>query len=377
MKKNILAFTYFLVVLFGAIPLFGMDSKISKRSKGSRAFYKARNKRVIKAINAIKKGGVVKLKSPFLSDKGVVGALCKAANRDVTTEVHVASRAKANQERLEKAGVSVKVVPKLHAKMCITSNQNPKSKKRKRGGENKSRVIVGSDNLSDCSRSNREVMVETKNDPEYFKQNYDLFKSPDTSKTKKKKVLKFTPIRRSIKSSHDCHLNESKGRRFRKLAEQQGSGNSVDITSMTFDSDPMVSEVEDMYEKCGKENRPKTRFILDRSALNHRDLLKRVKDAGGDDVSVYIFNEDRSKKVFGNIPQIQHTKTMTRKIGDDGDGDEYLSVVSTGNWTEQSGGKKNPELNVDSYHPGDKRLFDQIRANNDKLIKECEEYTGS
>ncbi len=363
-KSRILTCIYLFLALSVSLPLFCMDSK-------SQAIFSQRNKEVIKAIDATPKGGFVGLESPFFSDKGIVKSLSNAAQRGANVVVKLASRAKADQEKLENAGVRVKEVPGLHAKRCLISDYNPETKRQKlvgkENGPSNTSVYIGSDNWSFFSGFRpAETMVKTENDEDYFKQNYELFKSPVRANVKKK-VLGTTPKIRKAIGSRDFELNKSKSERLGKLAENPGAGNSVDIASMTFDNDDVVSQLEHVYKKCGDDNRPKTRLILDRSALKHTDLLDRVKEAGGSDASIHIFNVDGSKRIFNKFPEIQHAKTITREHNG-----EQLSIVSTGNLANRS----DTDLNIDSYHPGDKHLFDQIRNFNDTLVGQCTEYVS-
>lgn len=345
----------------------GLGLSLVGMKPGSDALFVGRSTSMIEAIRSAGKGSVVRFESPFFSHKGIADALCSAAQRGADTVVRLTSRSKVDREEMRKQGVKVKELPELHAKRCLIGT--PDTKKRKRGdgdneGPGEAVVFDGSDNCSVLSQYHKEVMVVTRGDDSYFSQHLKLFNTP--TKKLERSVIKETPEKRSVVGSADYQMNESKGERIRKLADSMDPNDSLDITSMTFDSDEIVSAIEAVY-KARPLQGPKMRLILDRSALNHRELLDRIKNAGKLGVSIYIYNKNAQKKIWGRFPQIQHTKTMTRFCGG-----SYLSIISTGNLTKNS---DQNDFNTDGYHPEDKKLFESIRAYNDALVQECTEYT--
>lgn len=356
---------FFILFLSCIVQLVAMDGN------GTSVIFDGRERAVRQTIQAVQNGGAIRLETPFFSSTEVQKDLMNAKERGVDVFLHLASGSKVDQEKLKKAGIKVKIVPGLHAKrvLCEDADQdkenrepNTFTKKRKR-----SVVYFGSDNLTKVSPFQREMWLVSKNSPEYFQQHVNAFDEEQKSAKKgsEKKVVEVTPLKPKVYGSGAFDLNLSKGKRLEKLFTEADNQNSVDINSMTFDSDEFVSSIEKVFEKCGKDKQPAMRFFLDKSALKHKDLLNRVKKVGGDKAKVYIFNEDKKQLVFGKFPQLQHRKSIVRdtKKGP-------LAIVSTGNLANRS----NVEINYDSYHPGDQGLYDAIRAANDKLLLECEEY---
>lgn len=356
--------TFVGLVFASCFSLWGMDSS---DSSSSRLVAAGRSATIVDAIDDIGKGGFVGLETPFLSDNKVCDALIRAQQRGAQVKVHLGNRAKANREKLLRAGVAVKELPDLHAKRCLISTQAPENVDKENEAENsQSCVFVGSDNLSYCSRFHKEIMVETKRSASYFGQHFASFESPEKqSKKRSREVMEVTPVSQKAVDTRTHCINRSKAQRILSLAENSKGDDSIDITSMTFDDTDIVEAVEEVYKKCERGPRPKMRFVLDGTALKHSDLLDRLKHAGRDDVLIYIFNADRSKRVFQKFPELQHTKTITRKR----DG-KQLSIISTGNLTNRS----DQDFNIDSYHPDDSRLFRDLRSFNDDLVEECTEY---
>ncbi len=382
-KQNLVVISLFYVlsgsfsVLGMAVPLAIMPAAAAASEPAeshSQALFHMRSSIAVEDIDATHAGGEIRFESPFFSDRDVVEALSNAARRGVDVSVHISSRSGANIHKMLQAGVKVKVIGGLHAKRCMII-QRPLRKRKvgdilkniENGAEPETRVAVGSDNFTFCSRFNKEMMVVTRDDLAFYEAHRELFMTPPSGgKAKRRRVVVDTPEKPMPVGSRDVFMNASKALRLMKLAESDAPGDSIDIASMTFDNEDIVEAIERVYT-VRKKNRPKFRLILDRTALRHKDLLDRIKRAGGSDVSIYIYNEDASKRTSGRYVQLQHTKTITRSCGDD-----RLVIVSTGNLTDHS----DSDFNVDAYYPGDVRLFDDIRVYNDSLVTECALYTG-
>lgn len=284
------------------------------------------------------------LVSPYLSDSKVINALIKAHERDVTVTVLVGAQAK-GIELLQRAGITVTIKRGLHAKLVATSTG----------------VLVGSDNFSAMSALRpQELMVKIDNSDqalvllEQLQQDSTIASPGPTPK-------KPTPRRRKLRRGHTGY----KARRLFKLRDEPDAANSLDIFSMTFDSDRIVSTIEKIYRDIPANKHPRVRLFLDHSALKHTDLLDRMQKAGGDKLEIYIFNVDKSEKVFGKIPQIMHQKAMVRTLHEGSGKEEKYVIISTGNLTGQS----HREFNIDSHHPHDDKLHGQLKELADEYTK--------
>ena len=304
----------------------------------SHLWVEGRQEAVIEAINQAEK--YIKLATPFFSDLKAQKALIAAHERGVDVDVKIASKAKVDP--LLKAGIAVEIVPGLHAKTIITDKV----------------ALVGSDNLSSISSARQtELLLQTtrKQGPKYHKRSIARFERIGISpRNRGKTPKKATPKRHTVHRGHTGY----KANRLDKFVDFPSAGNRVDIASMTFDSDRFVSQVEKVYAEVPFYQRPVMRFFLDKSALKHPDLLARIKKAGEDDVKIYIFNADGSKKIWKKFPDIMHQKYVARMlVGNDGTQQKY-AVISTGNLTNQS----DLDINIDSHHPGDAALYDGLIA---------------
>ncbi len=285
----------------------------------------------------------VVLSSPYLSDTKVINALIKAHERGVKVTVLVGGRAK-GIERLQRAGIAVTIKRGLHAKLVVTSKG----------------VLVGSDNFSEMSALRPQELMVKIDDPDQALQLLNQLESSDITSpgpTPKKR----TPRRSRLRRGHTGY----KARRLFKLRDEPDAANSLDIFSMTFDSDRIVSTIEKIYRDIPADKHPRVRLFLDYSALRHTDLLDRMQKAGGDKLEIYIFNTDKSEKVFGRIPQIMHQKAVIRTMHEGSDKEDKYVIISTGNLTGQS----HREFNIDSHHPHDDILHDQLKALADKYTK--------
>jgi len=279
----------------------------------------------------------------LFSDPKIQKALVAAHERGVTVEVKVAPSAKI--DLLHKAGITVEVIPGLHAKMIITDKS----------------VLIGSDNLS-CVSAAREtellLQTEKEQEPKHYQKAVERFRGIGRSPRRRRATpKKGTPRQATVKRGH----TGEKADRFQRLVSDPSSENRVDVGSMTFDSDRIVSQVEQVYAQSPSDQRPFMRFFLDRSALKHLGLLDRLKQAGGDDLEIYIFNAQGTEKIWGKFTDIMHKKYIARKIVNaDGTEQKYV-IISTGNLADRS----DLDINFDSHHSGDSALYDDLIARGD------------
>jgi hypothetical protein len=349
-----------------AVPLVAMEGN------GTIAVYEGREKMICDVINDVKEGGSICLQTPFFSSKPIQNALIKASTkRAIDIVVHFASRAKADQDKLKKAGIKVKVLQGLHAKRLLCKDKVVD--KIEGDGEDavihyKDRfaAILGSDNMTTFSKFHREMLLKKTGDADYYEEHRQEFDNAEVPAVISKELVGDTPKKAHVVSSRTHNLNASKGKRLETLLTDPDSANSADITSMTFDSNEFVASIERVFAGTSVDKHPTLRLFLDKDALRHTDLLNRIKVAGGDKAKIYIFNEDKKRKIFNKFPQLQHSKTLIRC----GSKRSKLSIVSTGNLADRS----DTDLNYDSYHPNDEFLYDAIHTANDKLVDECTEY---
>lgn len=364
---------YFLVLvcqLFLGAPLFAGGLQDEGRTT---FIFENRAQEIVKEIESLS-DGQINFETPFFSDKEIVKSLCDAAERGIEVVVRTTSRAKADLDKLRNANVTVKIVPNLHAKRVVLIE-----KENAENGQGKQVVFEGSDNLSVFSLFHKEVMAKTEGDSEYAQRHKDFFASPQPSK--KRKMVEVTPQKRGVFSSNTHDLNCLLAGRIRTLADRQTPGNSMDIESMTFDSEEVVKAIEDVYTRCDKENRPRIRLFLDRTAKAHQNLLDRMKNAGEDDLQIFIYNEDGSEKIFGKVPKLQHRKGSERIIRQPDGQIEVVRSCNTANLTRRSALQ---DFNTSSIHrlvyPGDAdaiSLFGPVKKFNDELALESTEYQGS
>jgi hypothetical protein len=332
---------------------------------GTATIFDNRSEQIQKTIKDVQKGGSIYLETPFFSDDKIQKDLIKAAEKGVDVELQVASRAKADIEKLQKSGIKVTIVPNLHAKRLLCEDEKTNAET----GEKSKRfsVFVGSDNLTVFSKFHKEMLLKNTGDKDYYMQHRAVGSHNNACDVKS--ILKNTPKKTKVYSSKEYDLNDSKAERIKRLFEDTHEGDCADITSMTFDSEDFVKIVEESFAQCDEaDTKPTLRLIFDKSALKHKDLLHRIKKSAGDNAKIYIFNKDGSKKIFNKFPTLQHRKVITRQHNK-----KKLAVVSTGNLANKS----NEDFNIDSYHPNDATLYDAIQASNDELVKECDEYTLS
>ncbi len=384
-----------ITLIFAVSALVGMNSALVGMNTGtsksivpvgpvskSTAHFKGIEKRIVERIDQVPSGGFVGIQGPFFSSKVIEKSLRAADDRGVRTERHstrrdAVGRAESRQKKVGKklakkvTKSAIKpadvIIPHLHTKRVIMSDIDPKidispSKKRKYV------VFEGSHNLSELAKYHQEMMVETQDDSPHFKRHYELFKQDAASKTPpaKKQVIQKTPNKKTVVSSRDVDLLKSKAERVRSLFKDPQPGSSADIVSMGFDSSPMVKHIREGYEKLESPDKPRIRFILDRSAEeSHPDKLRQLKEAGGKHLDIYTYNKGAQKKIFGKIPELQHMKSMTMEKGG-----KKSVVTSTGNLVPQS----NRDLNIDTYFPRDDQLFGQTRLQNEKVIRKSTKY---
>lgn len=385
MKKQIL-----FLLIFLPFSLLGMGPKGSQPSSPTvKALFNERQGTLIASISRVPKGGFIGVESPFFSDKTIEKELQAARDRGVRVERHGTMRDGAGraETRKRKAETEAKnngkkvarkvtksmikpadvLVSGLHAKRVLISHIDPEKMDTTFGKENITEIFEGSDNQTACSQFHKEIMVKTK-DPEYFREHYQYFKKdegPQSPFKINKPIVNITPHKRSVTRSTDYDLAGSNAARIKRLFVEPTATDSIDINSMSFDADVIVKTVEEGYSNCSADKKPTMRFLLDRTAQNHPELLKRLQKAEGEHLKIFIYNKEADKKIFGKFPQLQHRKGINRKIGN-----EELTMISTGNLTNQS----NREINYTSYHPNNSGLYAAIKQANDELAKESTKY---
>lgn len=367
--------SYFLMIFVGQ--LWSMEGN------GSTMLFDKRESSIVETIRGVKPNGTIKFQSPFFSSEPIKKALLDALKIGVKVLLHVTGRSNCGAA-LEKKGAQVKIVKDLHAKRILIQYSNEdknigssdqkivlgKRKHPENNDEDVSQtkiVITGSDNMTWASTAHKELMLMVSGDTNYYDQHvksFDAIQNNTYTSNSPKKPILVTPVKPKVYGSKKHKLNEGKAERLKNAFKKAGS--SIEVASMTFDTEDIVKAVEKGYEENKEID---SRFIFDKSALNHKDFLDRIKKAGGDRAKIYVYNEDGSKKVFGKFPTLQHQKSIIRY----GPDQEPLVIISNGNLTKKS----DKEINFDTFHPCEKKLYEQIKANNDKLIKECAEYISS
>ena len=355
----------------------------------STAHFQGIEKRIVERIDQVPSGGFIGIQAPFFSSKPIEKAARSAQERGARVVRHgtardAVGRAESCQKKAEKSGkqLAKKVtksaiqpadtqISNLHAKRVLISDIDPEKENTLSDSPSKKRkytVFEGSHNLSELAKYHHEMMVETQDDSPHFKRHYELFKQDAASKTPpaKKQVIQKTPDKKAVVSSRDVDLLKSKAERVRSLFKDPQPGSSADIVSMGFDSSPMVKHIKEGYQELESPDKPRIRFILDRSAEeSHPDKLRQLKEAGGEHLDIYTYNKGAQKKIFGKIPELQHMKSMTIEKGG-----KKSVVISTGNLVPQS----DRDLNIDTYFPRDDQLFGQTRLQNEKVIRKSTKY---
>ena len=380
--KKLLFFT----LIFCSISLWSMDSGSSFLASSPKAdvLFRDRSATMIQAINETPAGGFVGVESPFYSDTLLEKALQDARERGVRVERHATTRdavgrAKSRALKADKSGKKVArkvsksvlkspeiVVPGLHAKRLLIADVDPENCDQE---NNKKRKLVfeGSDNMTLFSRFHKEGMLVTQDDPDYFADHYLYFKKDATplSPIRRVKPLFVSPKKKMATRSTEYDLTGSIAERINTLFKAPTASDMLDIRSMGLNAESIIEVIEKGYRHCSDDTKPTIRFFLDRTAKSQPKLLERLQKAGGDNVQIYIYNQDADKKIFGRVPELQHFKGINRKIGE-----RVLSTVSTGNLTSQS----DREINYLSYHPNNKELFEKMKQDNDQLAQESTRY---
>ncbi len=320
-------------------------------------------KKIAQSITEIPASGYISAQDKYFTNHTIIDALVAAKNRGVRVECWVGSGAKENKlQKLKRAGIPIQEIKDLHTKRYIMSEKDMEAAG---NGTNpgKCTIYVGSHNNSYVAPNHYEDMVSY-HDQEafikaYWEQQLQGAADDDADTTTKKAPLFKTPGKRSMTSTRDVDSNQSKAERILTLNTSSNASDMLDITSLTFNEESIVNAVQEV-----KKSRPSLpiRCIFDRLALTNGHLLDRLQEAGA---QVHIYNPDAAEKVFGKFPALQHRKTILRRLNGD-----PLTVVSTGNLTSNS----NNELNHDSWHPMDPKMFDTYKNAHDELIKECESY---
>lgn len=327
-------------------------------------------KEIVSHLNQVPSGGYIGVDDKYVSDNEVVKALVSAKQRGVIVVVNIGEHAKPDViARLQNASIEIHKIRGQHIKRYITAERAPVGDDLTREQLGSVRVYSGSHNTSYVAPHHKDIMGMVVDDTDYFEQHLANHRAISAQRVPLKDVAKQqlggTPVKRTITSSQEFDVNRAKRERIEKLARSTDITDCADITSMTFDSDDIVNAVE-LVMQARAHNPPPIRLIFDGSALNakNKPLLDRMRTAGA---KIYIYNRERSKKVFNRFPQLQHAKTILRQCAG-----ECLSVISSGNLTRNSA----REFNIDSYHACDPKLFKDIKQFNDALVAESEEYTG-
>ncbi len=313
-------------------PIMGADQE--NGYNGATLLLEGRRDALIAQIGSAQKS--IGIATPFFSDTKVQGALVAAHERGVPVTVYVAGRAKA--DRLAHAGMKVELVKDLHAKLAIIDDA----------------VVIGSDNWSQVSAVRSAELAVLVHTPRTAAQGRRAFaRIPYLAGAGAGATPQHpTPGESKMMRGHSGY----KADRMRAFVADPSSDNRLDVFSMGLDSDRFVREVEATYAGCPADMQPRMRFFLDKSALTHTGLLDRLKAAGGDRLSIRIFNADRSQKIWGRFTDLAHQKAITRSVTHSNGTVSTHVIISTGNLCVRS----DQEVNFDYHRPGDDALHGQL-----------------
>src|SRR5579872_7323279 len=166
---------------------------------------------IIKRINETPAGGYIHIQSPFISLWRLEKALNEAIVRGVSVEVDGTRR---SQLTLSK-NVKKRVVPGLHSKRVIIASQMPSLF----DDTQETHIFMGSDNLSNTSSGNQEIMEYSRNDKGWFAAHYEDLQKKRPLDSDAKKVVKKTPTKNTLVSTQEYDVNESKVARIKTIEE--------------------------------------------------------------------------------------------------------------------------------------------------------------
>lgn len=315
---------------------------------------------IAQSIAQVPAGGYIGAEDKYFRNHTIINALIEAKKRGVHVICCVGSGAQENKLKLlEGAGIEVRVFKNLHTKRYIMSEkwiEKPGNSEKDLG---KCTLFVGSHNNSYVAPNHYEDMISYHDSEAFIKAYWDQQFHEEDDGNLPKVPLKETPRKRTITSSADVDSNTSKAARISTLSASSDQSDMLDITSLTFNAQSIVNAVKEV--KKARPDLP-VRCIFDRLALTQTELLDELEASGA---QVNIYNPDAEQKVWGKFPVLQHRKTILRRMNSN-----TLAIVSTGNLTSQS----NDEINHDSWHPMDPKMFDIYKQAHDALIQECESY---
>lgn len=311
------------------------------------------------AINSLPAGSDLSAASPF--GNNLFKSVCKAGKKNkLNTKI---LKGKGGVIPENSAGTIIKEQSTLHAKYLLGKKKIDENSAKEPQGEEQNQSntfsFIGSDNGSGVSARQIEIMFNF-NDTKSYKKLAGIHKQFTNDKTpekKSKKILAHTPSKIKFTSSFDYNLNQSKIQRISSLKKQYDSaGDTLYISSMTFDIEALVKELEEVISE--RKNKLNCALFFNKDILNHHEIVKRLvklKDLNEDtehDVNLYIYNPRGDIKIVGNtmIPRILHAKLFYRKTDD-----QKLIIGSTGNLTEQS----NTERNIDFLLP-EKEIDEEV-----------------
>lgn len=312
---------------------------------------------IARSIAQVPAGGYIGAEDKYFRNHIIINALIEAKKRGVHVVCCVGSGAQEKKIKLLRdAGITVQVFKNLHTKRYIMSEKWIEKPGNSATDTGTCTIFVGSHNNSYVAPNHYEDMISYHDSAAFIDAYWNQQNYNDEAV---KESLKETPLKRKITSSMNVDSNQSKAARISTLSLGSDQNDMLDITSLTFNVQSIVSAVQEV-----KKIRPglPVRCIFDRLALTHPDLLDELEASGA---QVHIYNPDAEQKVWGKFPVLQHRKTILRRMNGN-----TLAIVSTGNLTSQS----NNEINHDSWHPMDPKMFDIYKQAHDALIEECELY---
>lgn len=264
--------------------------------------------------------------------------------------------------KLKQQGAEVTEHSETHVKRVIIHDANGKG-----------RLMIGSNNLSHQSQTNKECVLISKDDDDIFTHQTDhdlalLQRTPE--KTKKKLTLPETPTKPTLLSSWEYDLSQSLAKRIRKPEAHQQT--EIDMATMGFDQEDIHQALKDAAIGGAKVH-----LVVDKSAIVSQKGRNFLSDLDQYGVTISVYNSDGSiKGAEGTFPAIQHTKLLLRKVTNTQDhSTDHLTVISTGNTTNRSSTERNishllKETGNDApLYTDAKNVFDEIVSSSTPFAK--------
>ena len=226
---------------------------------------------------------------------------------------------------------------------------------------------IGSHNLTNlASEINKELMVVTYDDQDYFQQ-CKLFhdtvswlcgnvyeQNKDFIKSLKRSVLQEIPARRMVLTSlwHDIN------------ASLISFINTLGQDSYAMMGAYSMNDIKVIDALCRAADRgADISFFIDGQTINTKTEINLLNLLHAHRINIFLYNYDGSKTYQGYKAKM-HAKFYAARTPDQ----PTVTVISTRNFTKQFG------LNMASVHPDDEQLFDQLYDWCTQLAQECDYY---